>query len=126
MMNNKIYQTQSKLLHTGTVVSTITNPREFELRTLETMDNKAHNKIIEKENSYQDQFKLCRKSNLSQMGKLGSNFATEDRKNGKKQASPLGIYAESATFDEFCKSINGKFSTSMIKGAKNKRILIPK
>ena len=104
----------------------------MELKSLESMDNGIINKLVEKENSYQDQFKIWRKSNLSQISKLGNNFATEDlRQNidvelAKKQASPLDIYGESATFDEFWKSINGKFNTSMIKGAKNKRILIPK
>ena len=42
----------------GTIVSTYTNPRELELRTLETMDNVVQNRVMEKENSYQDQFKL--------------------------------------------------------------------
>lgn len=44
----------------------------------------------------------------------------------KKQASPLDIYGDSGTFDEFWKSISGKFNTSLIKGTQNKRILIPK
>lgn len=96
------------------------------------MDNGVKSNLVDKENSYQDQFKICKKNNISQLSKLGNNFATEDlRQNidaelAKKHASPLDIYGESATFDEFCKSINGKFNTSMIKGAKNKRILIPK
>lgn len=44
----------------------------------------------------------------------------------KKHTSPLDIYGDSVTFDEFWKSISGKFNTSMIKGNKDKRILIPK
>ncbi|CAI2385207.1 unnamed protein product [Moneuplotes crassus] len=123
MMNTKIFQTQNSI---GTVISTMTNPKDLEIRTIETLENSKQSKVFDKENSYQDQFKLSKKSHLNQLGMLGSNFATEDLKIVKKQASPLGIYAESGTFDEFCKSINGKFSTSMIKGEKNKRILIPK
>ena len=43
-----------------------------------------------------------------------------------KHTSPLDIYGEFTTFDEFCKSISGKLKTSMIKGNKDKRILMPK
>ena len=94
--------------------------------------NKRQNNF--KENSYNDQnqAKLCRKNNNSQLNNLKNNFATEDLRNNidvemlKKHASPLDIYGENVTFDEFCKSISGKFSTSMVKGSKDKRILIPK
>ena len=126
---NFLDQTQNSI---GTILSTINNSKDFDLKSIESMDNGPKITNINKDNSYQDQFKIWRKNNLSQLSKLGNNFATEDlRKNvdielAKKQTSPLDIYGESATFDEFWKSINGKFNTSMMKGAKNKRILIPK
>ena len=110
-------------------MSSINHSKDFDLKTMESNPET----VFKLQNtSYQDQVKICRKNNLSQLSKLGNNFATEDHRQhmeaelAKKQTSPLDIYGESATFDEFCKSISGKFNTNMIKGNKNKRILIPK
>lgn len=56
----------------------MTNPKDLEIRTIETLENSKKSKVFDKENSYQDQFKLSKKSHLNQLGMLGSNFATED------------------------------------------------
>lgn len=103
-------------------MSSFNNPKELEMRTVESYDNTLQKVDALKENSYFDNAKVFHKNNISQLSKLGNNFVTEDlRKN-----IDIDIYGESATFDDFWKSISGKFNTSMMKGAKNKRILIPK
>jgi hypothetical protein len=62
----------------GTVMSSINHSKDFDLKTMASIDNgfRIHNTM--KDNSYQDQIKINRKNNISQLNKLGNNFATED------------------------------------------------
>lgn len=87
-------------------MSSINHSKDFDLKSVESTEIGIKNYAL-KENSYQDNSKLIRKNNLSQLSKLGNNFATEDlRKNINmeilnKHTSPLDIYGETGTFDEF-------------------------
>lgn len=88
-------------------MSSINHSKDLEVRTVESGELGYKRDTAAKENSYFDNVKICRKNNLSQLSKLGNNFATEDlRKNMdmdilKKHTSPLDIYGDSGTFDEF-------------------------
>lgn len=74
-----IYGTYNSI---GSIMSSIHQTKDFEMKSIESLDimPKANNNF--KENSYYDNAKVCRKNNNSQLAKLGNIYATEDlRKN---------------------------------------------
>lgn len=62
----------------GSILSSINHSKDFDLKTMESIDNGLKIKKSVRDNSYQDQIKIYRKNNISQLSKLENNFATED------------------------------------------------
>jgi hypothetical protein len=62
----------------GSILSSINHSKDFDLKTMESIDNGLKIRNTVRDNSYQDQIKIYRKNNISQLSKLDNNFATED------------------------------------------------